>query len=131
MQAFRRYPIPIALAIAGLIALGAGTVLLTRRAKPSGPRISADIRGHGYSRTVVARLQDRKSGTPVCGAKVRVQGTMDAHGMTLIDRPLRELSCGTYRGPYTFVMPGTWAVEVDVMDGKRTKAKASFPVAIP
>jgi hypothetical protein len=131
VQVFRRYPVPIVLAVAGLVALGVGIVLLTRTTGSAGPRISGEARGHGYTRTVVAHLGERKSGVPVCGAKVRIQGTMTAHGMTLIDRPLREVSCGTYRGQYSFIMPGTWNVEVDVMDGKRTKAKTSFPVTVP
>ncbi len=131
VQVFRRYPVPIVLAVAGLLALGAGVFLLTRSTRATGPRISGEARGHGYTRTVVAHLGERKGGAPVCGAKVRIQGTMTTHGMTLIDRPLREVSCGTYRGQYSFIMPGTWNVEVHVMDGKRTKAKASFPVKIP
>ena len=132
MQFVKRYPIPIALALAGVIALGAGAVLLTKKSSnPSGPKISADVKGKGYNRTVVVQVKDRKNGAPIRGAEVTAQGQMTfPHAMNFIDKPLREVSSGTYRGPYTFIMKGNWTVNVDVVDKKGKESKASFPIVI-
>jgi hypothetical protein len=132
MQFVKRYPIPIALALAGVIALGAGAVLLTSKSSSSsGPKISADVKGKGYNRTVVVQVKDRKNGAPIRGAEVTAQGQMTfPHAMNFIDKPLREVSSGTYRGPYTFIMKGNWTVNVDVVDKKGKESKASFPIVI-
>ena len=132
MQFVKRYPIPIALALAGVIALGAGAVLLTSKSSSSsGPKISADVKGKGYNRTVVVQVKDRKNGAPIRGAEVTAQGQMTfPHAMNFIDKPLREVSSGTYRGPYTFIMKGNWTVNVDVLDKKGKESKASFPIVI-
>ena len=132
MQFVKRYPIPIALALAGVIALGAGAVLLTRRSSsPTGPKISADVKGKGYNRTVVVQVKDRKNGAPIRGAEVTAQGQMTfPHAMNFIDRPLREVSSGTYRGPYTFIMKGQWTVNIDVIDKEGKESKATFPIVI-
>jgi hypothetical protein len=132
MQFVKRYPIPIALALAGVIALGAGAVLLTKKSSsPSGAKISADVRGKGYNRTVVVQVKDRKNGAPIRGAEVTAQGQMTfPHAMNFIDKPLREVSSGTYRGPYTFIMKGEWTVNIDVVDKKGTESKATFPIVI-
>jgi YtkA-like len=132
MQFVKRYPIPIALALAGVIALGAGAVLLTSKSSSSsGPKISADVKGKGYNRTVVVQVKDRQNGAPIRGAEVTAQGQMTfPHAMNFIDKPLREVSSGTYRGPYTFIMKGNWTVNVDVVDKKGKESKASFPIVI-
>jgi YtkA-like len=133
MQFVKRYPIPIALALAGVIALGAGAVLLltSKSSSSSGPKISADVKGKGYNRTVVVQVKDRKNGAPIRGAEVTAQGQMTfPHAMNFIDKPLREVSSGTYRGPYTFIMKGNWTVNVDVVDKKGKESKASFPIVI-
>jgi len=134
MQFVKRYPIPIALALAGVIALGAGAVLLTKKSSSPtgpGPRISADVNGKGYNRTVVVQVKDREDGAPIRGAEVTAQGQMTSpHAMNFIDKPLREVSSGTYRGPYTFIMKGNWTVNVDVVDKKGKESKASFPIVI-
>ena len=134
MQFMKRYPIPIALALAGVIALGAGALLLTRKSStgtPTGPKISADVNGKGYNRTVVVQIKDRKNGAPVRGAHVTAQGQMTfPHTMFLIDKPLHEVSSGTYRGPYAFIMDGNWTVHVDVVDKKGKESKATFPIVI-
>jgi YtkA-like protein len=133
MQFVKRYPIPIALALAGVIALGAGAVLLTKKSSSptAAPKISADVKGKGYNRTVVVKVKDRKNGAPIRGAEVTAQGQMTfPHAMNFIDKPLREVSSGTYRGPYTFIMKGNWTVNVDVVDKKGKESKASFPIVI-
>jgi YtkA-like protein len=130
VQFVKRYPIPIALAVVGVIALGTGAFLLTRKSSPAGAKISADVRGKGYYRTVVVQVNDR-SGAPIQGADVTAQGTMTfPHDMTLIEKPLREVSNGKYRGTYTFIMKGDWTVSVDVMDKQGKESKRDFPIVI-
>ena len=66
-------------------------------------------------RQIVIRVTDKKSGAPVHGAKVSVQGTMDCpHFMPLYQKNLRESSTGTYKGDYQLVMPGHWIFHVVV-----------------
>lgn len=130
MQFLKRYPIPIALALLGVIAVVVGAFLLTGGSSSSGPNISANLQGKGYYRTVVVQLKDPK-GTPIQGANVTAQGQMTfPHTMLLIDRPLHEISSGTYRGQYAFIMKGDWTVIVDVTDKKGKETKRNFPVVI-
>ena len=93
--------------------------------------VSAQALGKGLDRTLVIRLKDKQSGVPLKGATVSAQGQMTfPHTMLLIDRPLHEISSGTYRGQYAFIMKGDWTVIVDVTDKKGKETKRNFPVVI-
>jgi hypothetical protein len=104
-------------------------------ATPSAGNANVDARalGKGYTRTVVIRVTDKKSGEPVHGAKVSVQGTMDClpsgvpHFMPLYEKNLREASTGTYRGDYQLIMQGHWTFHIVV----RSKQSGSTTVSLP
>src|SRR5262245_9087718 len=87
--------------------------------------------GKGYARQIVIRVTDKQSGTPVHGAKVSVQGTMDCpHFMPLYQKNLREASTGTYKGDYQLIMQGHWTFHVIVRSNENGSTTASFPVEL-
>ena len=89
------------------------------------------IRRGTYQRTFVLHAKDRKTGSLVCGAKVTVYGQMTSpHLMTLIDLPLHQTTCGLYRGPYTFIMPGTWTANFVLRTKKGDASTAAYPLKI-
>jgi hypothetical protein len=125
----RRFPILVlALVLAGL---AAGPAAAHRDGKAE-PRITAQARGTGFNRTLIVRLTDLDSGDPISGANVKVRTTMTRpHAMTLLPRTIPEARPpGTYRLPYTFVMPGDWSAEFEVTGSKVITARASLPVPI-
>jgi len=114
-----------------LAVLVVAPVALAHKGGKAEPRISAKASGTGYSRTVVVRLTDIDDRDPILGATVNVSGQMvKPHVMTLAPRPLPEISPGTYRGQYLFIMRGDWTVNIEVTGNKVNKASAEFPVAI-
>jgi hypothetical protein len=119
------------LAVAGLVVLCASPALAHRDGKAE-PRIAAQAQGSGFNRTLVVRLTDLDSRAPISGATVRVRTRMTRpHLMTLIPRTIPEARpAGTYRLPYTFVMPGDWTAEFEVTGAKVITARASLPVPI-
>jgi hypothetical protein len=119
------------LAVAVLAVLCAGPALAHRDGKAE-PRIAAQAQGTGFNRTLVVRLTDLDSRAPISGATVRVRTRMTRpHLMTLIPRTIPERRPpGTYRLPYTFVMPGDWTAEFEVTGAKVITARASLPVPI-
>jgi hypothetical protein len=96
------------------------------------PRISAQVRGNGFNRTIVVRLNDLDSGDPISGANVKLRAQMTRpHVMTLIPRTIPETKRpGTYSIPYTFVMPGDWNAEFEVTGSKVVTAKADLDVPV-
>ena len=96
------------------------------------PRIAAQARGSGFNRTLIVRLTDLDSGTPISGATVKVKTRMTRpHVMELLTRTIPERRPrGTYRLPYTFVMPGDWTAEFQVSGKKVVPATAELPVPI-
>jgi hypothetical protein len=120
----------ISLAVA-LAALAAAPAALAHKGGKAEPQISAKAAGNGYDRTVVVRLKDVDGGGPIRGAEVSISGQMvRPHLMTLIPRSLSEVSAGTYRGRYPFIMRGDWKVNIEVTGKKVTRASAELPVAI-
>lgn len=117
-----------ALALAGLLP-GAAAAHEGGKAEP---RISAQVRGKGFNRTIVVRLNDLDSGDPISGANVKLRAQMTRpHVMTLIPRTIPETKRpGTYSIPYTFVMPGDWNAEFEVTGSKVVTAKADLDVPI-
>lgn len=96
------------------------------------PRIAAEARGSGFNRTLIVRLTDVDSGKPISGATVKVKTRMTRpHVMELLKRTIPEgRPQGTYRLPYTFVMPGDWSAEFEVSGAKVVPAKASLDIPI-
>ena len=118
----------LAAVVAGLAAAPAAA----HRDGKAEPRIAAQALGSGFNRTLVVRLTDLDSRAPISGARVTVQTRMTRpHVMTLLSRTIPEVRPpGTYRLPYTFVMPGDWTAEFDVTGPKVVNANASLPVPI-
>ena len=103
------------------------------QASPAAGNANVDGRavGKGYQRELVIRVTDKKSGAPVHGADVRVQGIMDCpHFMPLYQKELREASTGTYKAPYQLVMPGHWVFHVVVRSKQNGATTASFPLTL-
>lgn len=125
----RRFPAFLAVAV--LAVLWASPALAHRDGKAE-PRIAAQAQGTGFNRTLVVRLTDLDSRAPISGAMVRVRTRMTRpHFMTFAPRTIPERRPpGTYRLPYTFVMPGDWTAEFEVTGAKVVAAKATLPVPI-
>ena len=93
--------------------------------------VQAKALGKGYARHIVIRVTDKKSGEPVHGAKVSVQGTMDCpHFMPLYDKNLRESSTGTYKGDYQLIMEGHWTFHIVVRSKQSGSTTASLPLTL-
>jgi hypothetical protein len=93
--------------------------------------VRARALGKGYSRQIVIRVTDKKSGEPVHGAKVSVQGTMDCpHFMPLYEKDLREASTGTYKGDYQLIMEGHWIFHIVVRSKQSGSTTASLPLTL-
>jgi hypothetical protein len=104
-----------------------------QQASPAAGNSNVDGRavGKGYQRQVVIRVTDKKSGAPVHGADVRVQGIMDCpHYMPLYQKELREASTGTYKADYQLVMQGHWIFHVVVQSKQNGSTTASFPLTL-
>src|SRR2546429_2525179 len=72
-----------------------------------------------YQRNVTIRATNKRSGVPLNGAKVIIHGeTTSPMTMTLYNKQLTEVGRGTYKGPYTLVMPGTWRFVIIVTSKK-------------
>lgn len=103
------------------------------QASPAAGNANVDARalGKGYARQIVIRVTDKKSGAPVHGARVSVQGTMDCpHYMPLYQKDLREASAGTYKGDYQLVMQGHWIFHIVVRSKQNGSTTASFPLTL-
>jgi hypothetical protein len=100
---------------------------------PAAGNANVDARalGKGYVKQIVIRVTDKKSGSPVHGAKVNVQGIMDCpHYMPLYDKRLRESSTGTYKGDYQLVMQGHWVFHIVVRSNENGSTTASLPLTL-
>jgi len=135
-------------AVVGTVLVGTGFLLLesggsNKRSKksPSVPGASAMSYGNAnikaralggpYRRTVVVRVRNKRSGTPLHDAKVTVHGEMTSpHVMTLYNKVLHEVTRGEYRGPYTLIMPGDWKVVIVVTSKKGDTSTSALPVRV-
>jgi YtkA-like len=103
------------------------------QASPAAGNSNVDGRalGKSYQRKLVIRVTDKKSGAPVRGAKVSVQGIMDCpHYMPLYQKDLSEASSGTYKGDYQLIMQGHWIFHVVVRSKQNGSTTASFPLTL-
>jgi hypothetical protein len=93
--------------------------------------IKARTLGGPYRRTVVVRVRNKRSGTPLHDAKVSVHGEMTSpHVMSLYNKDLHEVTRGEYRGPYTLIMPGDWKVVIVVTSKKGDTSTSALPVRV-
>jgi hypothetical protein len=93
--------------------------------------ISAKATGKSYNRVVIIRAKTKKGGVPICGAVVSVYGLMTSpHTMALIPRTLHQISCGTYKGPYTLIMPGQWTLNIEVRSKKLGSSTSALPITV-
>jgi hypothetical protein len=94
-------------------------------------QISARALGKGLNREIVVRARDKESGVPLRGATVTVQASMTCpHFMPLLDRPLREVSSGTYRGDYSLIMEGQWAFSIVVRSREGEATTSGLPLKV-
>ncbi len=103
------------------------------QASPTAGNANVDARalGKGYAKQIVIRVTDKKSGAPVHGAQVSVQGTMDCpHFMPLYQKNLREASTGTYKGNYQLIMQGHWVFHIVVRSKQNGSTTASLPLTL-
>ena len=93
--------------------------------------ISAQAIGKGYDRQIVIRVKDKKSGVPLHGATVLVQGTMTCpHLMPLYQKGLHEASNGTYKGDYNLIMQGQWTISIIVRSKRGDATTSTLPVTV-
>ena len=140
------YAIGGSIALAALVAVavvvfagGGGT---TSNAPPGAPppasttsyglaQLSATTLGKSYNRTVIVHAQAKNGGKPICKAAVSVYGLMTApHTMVLIPRNLHEVKCGMYRGSYTFIMQGTWTLNIQLRSKKLGASTSALPLTV-
>jgi len=94
-------------------------------------QVSARALGKGLERVIVVDVKDKESGVPLRDATVRVQGTMTCpHFMPQLDRPLREVSNGTYKGDYRLLMPGQWAISIVVRSKEGEATTSALPLNV-
>lgn len=94
-------------------------------------QIDARALGNGFAREIVIHVTDKKSGKPVRGATVSVQGTMTCpHVMPLYQKNLREGANGTYKGDYQLIMQGHWEMHVLVRSKQGGATTSAFPLNI-
>jgi hypothetical protein len=94
-------------------------------------QIDAQALGNGFARQIVIHVTDKKSGLPVRGATVSVQGTMTCpHVMPLYQKNLREAPNGTYRGDYQLIMQGNWEMHVLVRSKQGGATTSAFPLTV-
>jgi len=78
---------------------------------------------------VRVRLRD-ESGSPVRGAQVGFEYTMDMPGMKIESAAARELADGVYEGAAQFTMAGPWSVIVRIDRAGRPSLREKFTVRV-
>ena len=88
--------------------------------------------GGPFQRNVTIRPKDKRTGVPIQGAKVTIQGEMlSPHHMgPLYEKKLREVARGEYEAPYTLVMAGTWRFVIVVTSKKGDTSTSELPVQV-
>ena len=91
----------------------------------------AQAQGGPYQRNVTVKTKNKRSGAPLNGAKVIIHGEMTSpHSMTLYNKQLTEAGRGTYKGPYTLIMPGDWRFVIVVTSKKGDTSTSALPVRV-
>jgi hypothetical protein len=94
-------------------------------------KISAKAVGNGYNRVFVIHAQDKRTGAPVHGGTVSIEGAMTCpHVMRLYQKDLHEASNGTYKGAYNLFMQGDWTVTIIVRNKQGDATTSALPVKI-
>lgn len=124
----------VILVVAVVIANGCGGGTSGHSSSPQSAdnaKISARAKGGHGAYTIIVRATDRKSGVPIDAADVTVYGEMTSpHPMLLMGRPLHEVSVGTYRGSYRFIMPGTWDANIVLKTKKGDLSTAALRIQV-
>ncbi len=93
--------------------------------------ISARALGKGFARTIVIRVEDKESGTPLHDANVRIRAEMTCpHLMSLYEKNLPEAATGTYEGDYGLIMPGEWTFYITVRSKQGEATTSALPVQV-
>jgi hypothetical protein len=94
-------------------------------------QISARASGGRYSKLVVVHAKEKANGAPVHGGKIVVHAEMSCpHFMRLYNKNMRETAPGTYKAPYTLVMPGQWAFYFVLRDEHGDATTSAYPVKV-
>jgi hypothetical protein len=95
-------------------------------------QISALARGTRYAKLIVVHAKEKSNGTPLRNGKVTIQAEMTCpHFMgPLYLKKLQETSPGTYKGGYTFVMPGHWDVHIVVRNTRGDATTSGLPIDV-
>jgi hypothetical protein len=95
-------------------------------------QISAQARGGRYAKLIVVHAKEKSNGAPLRNGKVTIQAEMTCpHFMgPLYLKKLQETSAGTYKGPYTLVMPGHWDVHITVRSKQGDATTSGLPVDV-
>jgi len=120
-------PIGLAVAAVAVASIGCGP------AEPAAPDLAVELR-LDPSPPVVGdvglslRLRDA-TGTPLAGAKVRVEGDMNHAGMKPVFADLAETEPGSYSGTLPFTMGGDWIllVTATTRDGNTLNRQLDVP----
>lgn len=139
-------------AVAAVVLVVSGFLLFEHGGKSSGASTSPDqtsttsygnaqisakappkptAQGGPYQRNVTVRTKSKRSGVPLNGAKVTIHGEMTSpHTMTLYNKQLTSAGPGTYKGPYTLIMPGTWRFVIVVTSKTGDTSTSELPVQV-
>ncbi|HKI05697.1 MAG TPA: FixH family protein [Thermoanaerobaculia bacterium] len=103
----------------------ASTIALDWRVTPSAPAAGPA--------TVSLTLTDTRSGQPLAGAEVRIEGDMSHPGMKPVFGTAREAAPGRYEAPITFTMAGDWVLVADARlgDGRTFQRQMALRVRPP
>ena len=82
--------------------------------------------------TLTLTLRDR-SGVPVQGAIVRLEGHMSHAGMAPVQETATERGPGVYEVSFAFTMPGDWVLllSATLTDGARVERRVDVPHVRP
>jgi hypothetical protein len=133
----------VVIAVAGVVVFGGSGGGTTTSVNPSGcpppastqsagnAKVTAKTLGKGYNRVFVIHAQDKRTGVPVDGGAVTIQGSMDCpHRMVLYTKDLHEASKGTYKGAYNLIMQGQWTMNIVVRSKRGDATTSALPVTV-
>ena len=93
--------------------------------------ISAQASGGPYAKVVVVHAKEKTDGVPVRGGELTVHAEMSCpHFMRLYEKNMPETSPGTYKTPYSLVMPGQWAFYFILRDKNGDATTSAYPVTV-
>ena len=94
-------------------------VTITHEISPQPPRAGAVV--------ITMKITDR-SGQPVTGARVRLEGNMSHAGMAPVSATAKEITPANYRAIMDLSMAGDWTILVHVTFSNGWKAERQFEI---